>query len=124
MARLEQVRHATPADREAARVARELRASLAQLRQAEAAAALPEATRLGATVRVKAAELADVIGRIERERLGEPAEGEAYCWPSRSRCPRCGSLNTLRRSSHGDTQYRVCAVPICRKKYAVIGTPA
>lgn len=46
-----------------------------------------------------------------------------YSFPTKSRCPRCGSLDTGRRSEHGDTQYRVCRVTVCRKNFAVKGTP-
>jgi len=48
-----------------------------------------------------------------------------YAFPSRSRCPRCGSLNTLRVSggtSHGGSlQYRQCQVTVCRRNYTSKG---
>jgi hypothetical protein len=44
-----------------------------------------------------------------------------YSFPSRSRCPRCHSINTIADGKHNDTQYRVCQQPICRKRYSVKG---
>lgn len=45
-----------------------------------------------------------------------------YSFPSKSRCPRCGTLDTKRTGSYADTQYRECKAPICGKKYSVVGT--
>lgn len=45
-----------------------------------------------------------------------------YAFPSRSRCPRCKSINTVAHGKHGGTQYRVCQQPICRKRYSVAGS--
>lgn len=47
-----------------------------------------------------------------------------YSWPSRSRCPRCRSLNTLRTADNGSVQYRTCQVPVCGAAFKVIGGPA
>jgi len=52
----------------------------------------------------------------------EPARSwPIYAFPTKSRCPRCGSDQTERTSGHGDTQYRQCRVAVCRKRYPVIG---
>lgn len=51
-------------------------------------------------------------------------ERVVYAWPSRSRCPRCGSLDTERYSQDGATQYRRCRVPVCRETYKEQGKPA
>lgn len=44
-----------------------------------------------------------------------------YAFPTKARCPRCGSVDTRRRAEHGNTQYRECKAPICAKKFAVKG---
>lgn len=44
-----------------------------------------------------------------------------FAFPSKSRCPRCQSLNTVRTTDRGRVQYRRCRVPICRRTYKVIG---
>jgi len=44
-----------------------------------------------------------------------------YSFPSRSRCPRCGSAGTSSYSTDKDKQYRKCQGPLCRKNYCVIG---
>ena len=46
-----------------------------------------------------------------------------YAFPTKAKCPRCGSANTTRYASRGDTQYRECRVPTCRKHFTVKGTP-
>lgn len=45
-----------------------------------------------------------------------------YSFPSRSRCPRCGSTQTERYASSGRIQRRRCRVPTCRLRYKVTGT--
>jgi hypothetical protein len=45
-----------------------------------------------------------------------------YAFPTRSRCPRCGSLDTQRIGQRDNIQYRICHVAICRNRYKVIGT--
>jgi hypothetical protein len=45
-----------------------------------------------------------------------------YSFPTKSRCPRCGALDTIARRTKGDTQYRECQRAICRHRYAVKGT--
>lgn len=47
---------------------------------------------------------------------------EVYAFPTRSRCPRCGSLNTVARKTELGKQYRECRMAVCRLKYCVIGT--
>lgn len=49
-------------------------------------------------------------------------EEKAYAFPTKSRCPRCRSLNTTRRSQKEATQYRRCQQAVCRHKYTVTGT--
>ena len=44
-----------------------------------------------------------------------------FAFPSRSRCPRCGTVDTVALSTQGDVQYRRCLRAICRKRYAVRG---
>ena len=52
----------------------------------------------------------------------EPARSNvAYAFPSKSRCPRCGSLDTYVRSTQGSVQYRACRMAVCRRNYAVSG---
>ena len=50
-----------------------------------------------------------------------PVSVEGYSFPSKSRCPRCKSLDTVAVSTQENIQYRLCRVAICRWKYAVIG---
>jgi len=45
----------------------------------------------------------------------------AYAFPSKSRCPRCGTLETRQRSTKGRVQYRQCTRAICRWRYQVFG---
>lgn len=45
-----------------------------------------------------------------------------WSFPSRSRCRRCGSIQTTRTSQDGPTQYRQCQVPTCRHRYKEHGT--
>ncbi len=44
-----------------------------------------------------------------------------WAFPTRSRCPKCGSLETRATNTKGDTQYRQCQVAACGKKYSVKG---
>ena len=44
-----------------------------------------------------------------------------YSFPTKSRCKRCGSLNTTAVRTHKNKQYRRCRSAVCRHKYAVIG---
>ncbi len=46
-----------------------------------------------------------------------------YAFPTKSKCPRCGSVNTRRTGEYGELQYRQCQVTVCRWKYAVHGEP-
>lgn len=59
------------------------------------------------------------------EKLPEPktAAKKAKMWsfPTVSRCPRCGALDTQAYSTKGPTQYRRCRRAICRNGYAVRG---
>ena len=44
-----------------------------------------------------------------------------FSFPSRSRCPRCDSPNTIRYATEKSKQYRRCQMPLCRKTYCVFG---
>lgn len=44
-----------------------------------------------------------------------------YSFPTRSRCPRCGSLDTVATGKNQDVQYRQCRMAVCRQRYTVIG---
>ncbi len=50
-----------------------------------------------------------------------PADDDGWAFPSRSRCPfpDCGSLDTVRTTSHEGVQYRECRR--CGRTYKVIG---
>ena len=52
-----------------------------------------------------------------------PVEVPVFAFPTRSKCPRCGSVNTVATQTRGRTQYRRCrvAIPVCGKRYAVQG---
>lgn len=66
----------------------------------------------------------DVNGKVSHEESVVAAEvvmNPIYSFPSRSRCPRCRSINTKAVGKHGHTQYRVCQQPICRRRYSVKG---
>lgn len=53
-----------------------------------------------------------------------PADLEpAYAFPTRSRCPSCGSVDTERTGVAGNIQYRACRAPVCRRPYKVLGEP-
>jgi hypothetical protein len=45
-----------------------------------------------------------------------------YSFGTVSKCPRCGSTNTIATSTVGQYQYRVCRQPACRWRYKVFGT--
>lgn len=47
----------------------------------------------------------------------------AWAFPTRVRCPRCGSLHTLRVSSscEGAVQHRRCQAPVCRYSFKIHG---
>lgn len=44
-----------------------------------------------------------------------------WAFPSKSRCPRCGTINTKMYSSNQNIQYRKCMNAVCRNTYKVIG---
>jgi len=44
-----------------------------------------------------------------------------WSFPTRARCPRCGSINTLCRSTRDGIQHRICAITICRWTWKVPG---
>lgn len=85
----------------------------------------------------KAEALEAATQRIQAELEREEAEAHheasheieyevpVYAWPSKSRCPRCDSLQTLAKGYDKQTrrmQYRECQVPICGITYKVVGT--
>jgi hypothetical protein len=44
-----------------------------------------------------------------------------YAFPTKSRCPRCNSIDTKAIGKHKGTQRRKCLMPVCRNRYTVIG---
>lgn len=44
-----------------------------------------------------------------------------FSFPTRSRCPRCASTNTIAVSTQGGVQYRKCRSVVCRTSYKVFG---
>jgi len=62
------------------------------------------------------------IGRTQPVAKAPPKPVE-YSFPTKSRCPRCGSTNTTRTSSYNATQYRQCRMPVCRHRFSVKGIP-
>jgi len=61
--------------------------------------------------------------QVNEERLQPAAKTRevVYSFPTRSRCPRCGTENTRGYCTRGMVQYRKCLAPICRCRYAVTG---
>jgi Zn ribbon nucleic-acid-binding protein len=49
------------------------------------------------------------------------ADAPVYAFPSRSRCPRCGSVDTKRYSQVDSIQYRECLRPTCNHHYRIMG---
>lgn len=49
------------------------------------------------------------------------ALGVRWSFPTRSKCPRCGGFYTRATSTQGNVQYRKCMIPICQKRYSVLG---
>ncbi len=47
---------------------------------------------------------------------------DSYSFPTRSRCPRCGAIETEAYRTDGKVQYRRCRRAVCRINYQVIGT--
>ena len=47
---------------------------------------------------------------------------EVYAFPTKSRCPRCGSTDTEATSTQDGIQYRKCKRGICNWKYWTRGT--
>jgi len=54
-----------------------------------------------------------------------PAEIEGvapvFAFPNRSRCPRCGTIDTMAYASHDGVQLRRCQAPTCLYQYKVVG---
>jgi len=44
------------------------------------------------------------MARMTKQETTKPA----YAYPAKSRCPRCGSLETMRVGEHPGIQYRQC----------------
>ena len=63
-----------------------------------------------------------IIGR-HKQAVPVKAPPVEYSFPTKSRCPRCGSTNTTRTSSYNATQYRQCRMPVCRYRFPVKGIP-
>lgn len=49
---------------------------------------------------------------------------KSYIFPPFPPCPKCKRHASTRRGQYGDTQYRVCAAPICRYRFSVKGVLA
>jgi len=49
------------------------------------------------------------------------AAGPVFAFPTRARCPRCGSANTMSYSTKDDSQYRRCLAPVCSRRFVVKG---
>ncbi|MGA1979474.1 MAG: hypothetical protein ABSG99_02760 [Sedimentisphaerales bacterium] len=47
---------------------------------------------------------------------------DVYSFPTRSRCPRCKTTDTIATETRGKIQRRQCQRAICRWKYIVYGT--
>lgn len=45
-----------------------------------------------------------------------------FSFPSRARCPRCGSTDTHSDGVREDVQYRKCQKGVCRHSFKVYGT--
>jgi len=52
---------------------------------------------------------------------GRPEDKPIYSFPSRSRCPRCGAIETIVTYTQGNVQYRECRRAGCRQGFHVIG---
>jgi len=55
------------------------------------------------------------------ERPVDRALKTKWSFPTQSRCPRCGGLNTVAVSTKKNIQYRQCRSAICLKRYPVRG---
>jgi len=64
-----------------------------------------------------------VIGRGKPVPVQIAPKPVEYAFPTKSRCPRCGSTNTTRTSAYRDIQYRQCRMPVCRHRFSVKGFP-
>lgn len=62
-----------------------------------------------------------LIPGVKPEELPPPPTARVWTWPGKSRCPRCSSIETVRVSDDGPTQYRRCTRPICRHSFKVQG---
>lgn len=51
----------------------------------------------------------------------QPQPQQTWAFPSRSRCPRCGSIQTKAYRVEGGVQYRECQNAVCRRRYRVDG---
>jgi len=61
-------------------------------------------------------EVTETVPAAGEKRVVFPAD------PEKLKCPRCKSIQTRQRGAiHKDTQYRICKMPICRKRFAVKG---
>ena len=58
------------------------------------------------------------------ERVCVEPVGVQWAFPSKSRCPRCKTINTVAYStdSENGVQYRKCLNSICRHRYKALGT--
>jgi hypothetical protein len=51
----------------------------------------------------------------------EVIEVVVYSFPTRSRCPRCGTIGTKAYCTKGRKQHRKCMTPVCRERFVVVG---
>jgi len=67
------------------------------------------------------------MSKIKKEVINQQEEKnskiEKWAFPTVSRCPRCGSTDTICRHTNNKLgrQYRQCQRAICRKNYTVDG---
>lgn len=50
-------------------------------------------------------------------------DAQEFSFPTKSRCPRCGGMQTNATTTREGKQYRTCASAVCRNRYCVAGTP-
>lgn len=70
-----------------------------------------------------------VVGRVSEvqapravpEAAPPPPAQPVYKFWNKSKCPRCGVMDTEAYATNGPVQSRICRVPTCRHKYRVTG---
>lgn len=64
----------------------------------------------------------EAVGAATEPLPAAPAPVPKFSFPNRSRCQRCGGLNTEAYSTKGPVQYRRCLSATCRETYKAGGT--